>query len=464
MEGYSFNSLQAAPGSALAGNSSSLLVQQQQPTSLISQQYYYEYHHQQQPQPQPQPTQHQQPNSTDYLFATSQNSPSIYYTSVDSTQALNSYNTDFTTNSFTAAVSNNNNNTNNNVIYTQTASVADFQPSTIVPESFDFGGGNFLFEESSVFLSPQASSAASSASQSPESKSQYYALSGNAAAAAATDSLDLSLEELLQNIGSEEDNIFGSIGVEDDLALSDELFEALKDVAEGEEGEEDFFSELNFEDAGQLGLLSQGGSSNTATLEISSSSSISSNSSNSSVCSASSDFFLNASFSSSSSNSSVSSTPKRKYSSDSSSSSSSSNSTYCYSEASYQTAASNSSSSSEPEIEATAVAKQSKPASSSSNKRARRTPKASPVEKAARKKDQNKRAACRYRSKKRTELHSSELTMEELEAVRDGLAEQVRKLQTEFGVILPLARAAFAHDAAKRARLQAMLARVDGLL
>lgn len=463
MEGYSFNSLQAAPGSALAGNSSSLLVQQQQPTSLISQQYYYEYHHQQQPQPQPQPTQHQQPNSTDYLFATSQNSPSIYYTSVDSTQALNSYNTDFTTNSFTAAVSNNNNNTNNNnVIYTQTAPVADFQPSTIVPESFDFGGGNFLFEESSVFLSPQASSAASSASQSPESKSQYYALSGNAAAAAATDSLDLSLEELLQNIGSEEDNIFGSIGVEDDLALSDELFEALKDVAEGEEGEEDFFSELNFEDAG-LDLLSQGGSSNAA-LEISSNS-ISSISSNSSVCSASSDFFLNASFSSSSSNSSVSSTPKRKYSSDSSSSSSSSsNSTYCYSEASYQTAASNSSSSSEPEIEATAVAKQSKPASSSSNKRARRTPKASPVEKAARKKDQNKRAACRYRSKKRTELHSSELTMEELEAVRDGLAEQVRKLQTEFGVILPLARAAFAHDAAKRARLQAMLARVDGLL
>ncbi|KAH9406280.1 hypothetical protein TYRP_013889 [Tyrophagus putrescentiae] len=464
MEGYSFNSLQAAPGSALAGNSSSLLVQQQQqqPTSLISQQYYYEYHHQQQPQPQP--TQHQQPNSTDYLFATSQNSPSIYYTSVDSTQALNSYNTDFTTNSFTAAVSNNNNNnTNNNVIYTQTAPVADFQPSTIVPESFDFGGGNFLFEESSVFLSPQTqSSAASSASQSPESKSQYFALSGNAATTLATDSLDLSLEELLQNIGSEEDNIFGSIGVEDDLALSDELFEALKDVAEGEEGEEDFFSELNFEDAGQLGLLSQGGSSNTATLEISSSSI----SSNSSVCSASSDFFLNASFSSSSSTSSVSSTPKRKYSSDSSSSSSSS-STYCYSEASYQTAASTSSSgSSEPEIEpTTAAAKQSKPASSSSNnKRARRAPKASPVEKAARKKDQNKRAACRYRSKKRTELHSSELTMEELEAVRDGLAEQVRKLQTEFGVILPLARAAFAHDAAKRARLQAMLARVDGLL
>ena len=399
---------------------------------------------------------------TDYLFATSQNSPSFYYTSVDSTQALNSYNTDFTTNSFTAAVSNNNNNnTNNNVIYTQTAPVADFQPSTIVPESFNFGGGNFLFEESSVFLSPQTqSSAASSASQSPESKSQYFALSGNAATTLATDSLDLSLEELLQNIGSEEDNIFGSIGVEDDLALSDELFEALKDVAEGEEGEEDFFSELNFEDAGQLDLLSQGGSSNTATLEISSISS--SISSNSSICSASSNFFLNASFSSSSSTSSVSSTPKRKYSSDSSSSSSSS--TYCYSEASYQTAASTSSSgSSEPEIEQ-AVAKQSKPASSSSNKRARRAPKASPVEKAARKKDQNKRAACRYRSKKRTELHSSELTMEELEAVRDGLAEQVRKLQTEFGVILPLARAAFAHDAAKRARLQAMLARVDGLL
>ena len=114
------------------------------------------------------------------------------------------------------------------------------------------------------------------------------------------------------------------------------------------------------------------------------------------------------------SDSSASSTPKRKYSTDSSD---------CYSVDSFETCSTN----------------------SKKSKKARRS-KPNRQERVARKKDQNKKAASRYRNKKKNEMQSCEQTVEELESQRNGLSEQVKKLQTEFNVILPLAKAAFTFE------------------
>lgn len=134
-----------------------------------------------------------------------------------------------------------------------------------------------------------------------------------------------------------------------------------------------------------------------------------------------------------SSNSSVSSTPKRKYSSDSSS---------CYSVDSFETSS-----------------------TESNQKRKRvRHPKPTQEERAARKKDQNRKAAQAYRSKKKTEVQSSEQTVEELEAHRDRLAEELKQLHTEFNCIFPLARAAFTFDPLRSQRLSQLLTRVKGII
>lgn len=137
-----------------------------------------------------------------------------------------------------------------------------------------------------------------------------------------------------------------------------------------------------------------------------------------------------------SSGSSVTSSPKRKFSTDSSD---------CSSLDSFDTCST---------------------ASSSGNKKAKRTRpfKANKQERASRKKDQNKKAASRYRNKKKNEMQSSEQTMEELESHRDSLSEQVKKLQTEFNVILPLAKAAFTFDPIRREHLNQLISRINTLL
>jgi hypothetical protein len=124
------------------------------------------------------------------------------------------------------------------------------------------------------------------------------------------------------------------------------------------------------------------------------------------------------------SDSSVTCTPKRKYSTDSSD---------CSSQDSFETCST---------VSSITTSKKT------NNKRAR-------------KKHQNKMAASRYRNKKKTEMTESELTLEELE-IRDNLNEQVKKLQTEFNVILPLAMAAF--DPIRKEHLNQLISRINTLL
>lgn len=132
------------------------------------------------------------------------------------------------------------------------------------------------------------------------------------------------------------------------------------------------------------------------------------------------------------SNSSVSSTPKRKYSTDSSD---------YFSVNSFETF----------------------PTETKKSKRVRRS-KTNREERVARKKDQNKKAASRYRDKKKNEIHSSELVLNELEFKRSNLTEQIKKLQTEFTVILPLAKAAFTFDSIRSEHLNQLIARINPLL
>lgn len=136
--------------------------------------------------------------------------------------------------------------------------------------------------------------------------------------------------------------------------------------------------------------------------------------------------------SSTSSSSSIASTPKRKYSTDSTSD--------CFSLDSFETSS-----------------------SIKTNKRVKRS-KIKPLEKIKRKKDQNKKAATRYREKKKTELNSSEQTLEELELNHNNLLEKMKKLQTEFQVILPLAKAAFILDPIRREHLNKLVSRIDSLI
>lgn len=142
--------------------------------------------------------------------------------------------------------------------------------------------------------------------------------------------------------------------------------------------------------------------------------------------------FGNSPASSTTSSSSANSSPKRKYSTDSSDR---------YSVESFQ----------------------SSPSSTGSRKRARRS-KHTPEERIERKKNQNKTAASKYRSKKRGEQKSTEQVLEELETTQKNFSEQLKKLQTEFNVILPLAKAAFVHDSYRQQLLQNLLSRIGNYL
>lgn len=94
-------------------------------------------------------------------------------------------------------------------------------------------------------------------------------------------------------------------------------------------------------------------------------------------------------------------------------------------------------------------------------KRGVRKSKRTHEERLERKKNQNKKAASKYRSKKKIEQDSHEQTLEELEEIQLKHKDDLRKIQTEFNVILPLAKAAFGHDPIRSELLSQLLARID---
>jgi len=99
-------------------------------------------------------------------------------------------------------------------------------------------------------------------------------------------------------------------------------------------------------------------------------------------------------------------------------------------------------------------------------RKATKRSKTSVNEKKERKRSQNKSAANRYRMKKRAELESIEDTEKRFAKDNQELRAQLQKLQMEFKVVYPLAKAAFGSDYNKSLQLQALDLRVlkDNLL
>ena len=81
-------------------------------------------------------------------------------------------------------------------------------------------------------------------------------------------------------------------------------------------------------------------------------------------------------------------------------------------------------------------------------------------ERRERKRTQNKSAANRYRQKKREELYGIEKEQNNYEETNNRLKAQLQKLQMEFKVIFPLAKAAFAADPHKSLQIQMVDLRV----
>lgn len=77
-----------------------------------------------------------------------------------------------------------------------------------------------------------------------------------------------------------------------------------------------------------------------------------------------------------------------------------------------------------------------------------------------RKRSQNKCAANRYRQKKRAELDGIELQCNDVAEANARLKAQLQKLQMEFKVVYPLAKAAFASDPNRSLQLQMLDIRV----
>jgi len=82
------------------------------------------------------------------------------------------------------------------------------------------------------------------------------------------------------------------------------------------------------------------------------------------------------------------------------------------------------------------------------------------TEKKERKRSQNKSAANRYRIKKRAENDSIDGIQKDLSDTNDELKSQLQKLQMEFKVVYPLAKAAFASDPHRALLLQMLDLRV----
>lgn len=94
-------------------------------------------------------------------------------------------------------------------------------------------------------------------------------------------------------------------------------------------------------------------------------------------------------------------------------------------------------------------------------KRRNRKSKHTKDERAARKKDQNKRAALKYRSRKKVESEITENILQELVERQNQLTNEFKKIKTEFDVILPLAKAAFQFDPIRSNQLQQLLQRIS---
>jgi len=82
------------------------------------------------------------------------------------------------------------------------------------------------------------------------------------------------------------------------------------------------------------------------------------------------------------------------------------------------------------------------------------------TERRERKRTQNKSAANRYRQKKRAELDGIEMEQNQYVETNTRLKAQLQKLQMEFKVVFPLAKAAFAADPNKSLQIQMLDLRV----
>jgi len=100
------------------------------------------------------------------------------------------------------------------------------------------------------------------------------------------------------------------------------------------------------------------------------------------------------------------------------------------------------------------------------NIKANKRSKTTLTERRERKRNQNKSAANRYRQKKRAELDDVEHQQNQYVEANNELKAQLQKLQMEFKVVFPLAKAAFASDHNKALQLQMLDLRVlsDNLL
>jgi len=120
-----------------------------------------------------------------------------------------------------------------------------------------------------------------------------------------------------------------------------------------------------------------------------------------------------------------------------------------------------------PELK-TSPKRQNKRKSQTSDQKAKPTKrsKTTLTERRERKRNQNKSAANRYRQKKRAELETIEDQCTRYSQSNDLLKAQLQKIQMEFKVVFPLAKAAFASDPNKALQLQMLDLRVltDNLL
>ncbi|KAF7490570.1 hypothetical protein SSS_07139 [Sarcoptes scabiei] len=94
-------------------------------------------------------------------------------------------------------------------------------------------------------------------------------------------------------------------------------------------------------------------------------------------------------------------------------------------------------------------------------KKRNRRSKHSKEERITRKKHQNRKAASKYRSKIKVQGEEFESILEQLEQRNKELMVTLGKIQTEFDVILPLAKASFQFDHTRRQQLAQLINRLE---
>jgi hypothetical protein len=123
-------------------------------------------------------------------------------------------------------------------------------------------------------------------------------------------------------------------------------------------------------------------------------------------------------------------------------------------------------SSPEPEISPKRQTKRKVQTNDTQSTKPTKRAKATVTERRERKRNQNKSAANRYRQKKRVEMDVIEEQQNHFIEINNKLKSELQKLQMEFKVVYPLAKAAFSSDPNKSLKLQMLDIRIlsDNLL